>query len=382
MPPKDSRKSQSSPDSKHVSIQSFSGKEVRLEKTAPAAAELPKAGDGFTEDELASAIDPLNRKWDPEKEYEELSIDQLIPGPRAVTFVGRIVNLSTRFGSNPKQPRATGWHFMIIKDDSGAISVSYLVESGDGGGGLLLMEQVKLFFAQKPYPVKLGQLLTFWTNFISDNTKAEGGAITSVNINANMFPGRVTSDHVMIHTSLAGDTLCRTPLEYKKGQDLPGLMTVDAWLKGGHDGVAGVKLLVCVKSIRGTKKLQTKKGRECELMDVQLFDHTGDVKITLWNELIESAREWVPGSTILLVSNPGHKIPSYGGGKATAVVQFKTMVDVNPEFTEAEWLRKYALGLTKKESLCLELPDGVWDIEAAEYGVNRLFFTLAELDSW
>lgn len=239
-----------------------------------------------------------------------------------------------------------------------------------------------MFFAQKPYPVKLGQLLTFWTNFILDNTKAEGGAITSVNINANMFPGRVTSDHVMIHTSHAGDALCRAPLEYKHGQDLPGLMTVDAWLKSGHDGVAGVKLLVCVKSIGATKKLQTKKGGECELMDVQLFDHTGETKITMWNELIVSARDWVPGCTILLVSNPGHKVPSYGGAKATVVVQYKTMVEVDPEFAEAEWLMRYALGMMKKESLCLELPEGVWDIEAAEYGVNRLFFTLAELDSW
>jgi hypothetical protein len=128
MPPKDSQKSQSSPGSNHPFIQSFYRKEVRLDKPAPAATEHFKAGDGFTEDELASAIDPLNRKWDPEKEYEELSIDQLIPGPRAVTFVGRIVNLNTRFGSNPKQPKATGWHFMVIKDDSAVISVSCWVE--------------------------------------------------------------------------------------------------------------------------------------------------------------------------------------------------------------------------------------------------------------
>jgi hypothetical protein len=50
-----------------------------------------KPGDGFTEEEVASALDPLNRKWDPDKEYEEQSIDQVIPGPRAITFVGRIV---------------------------------------------------------------------------------------------------------------------------------------------------------------------------------------------------------------------------------------------------------------------------------------------------
>ncbi len=60
-----------------------------------------KPGDGFTEEEVASALDPLNRKWDPDKEYEEQSIDQVIPGPRAITFVGRIVVCSMSL---------LGWH--------------------------------------------------------------------------------------------------------------------------------------------------------------------------------------------------------------------------------------------------------------------------------
>jgi hypothetical protein len=83
-----------------------------------------KPGDGFTEEELANATDPLSRQWDPDREYEELSIDQLIPGPKAVTFMGRVVNFSTRLGSNPTQPKATGWHWLVVKDDSAAISVS------------------------------------------------------------------------------------------------------------------------------------------------------------------------------------------------------------------------------------------------------------------
>jgi hypothetical protein len=58
------------------------------------------------------------------------------------------------------------------------------------------------------------------------------------------------------------------------------------------------------------------------------------------------------------------------------------MVDVEPEGSDAEWLRKYAVGLTRKESLCLKVEEGRWDVEAAEYGVNRMLFTLAELDNW
>lgn len=85
--------------------------------------EPTKTGDGFTEDELNEALDPLTRKWNPEREYDELSIAELVPGPRAVTFMGRVVNLSTVFGRSTKQPKAAGWHYVVLKDDSAAISV-------------------------------------------------------------------------------------------------------------------------------------------------------------------------------------------------------------------------------------------------------------------
>lgn len=84
-----------------------------------------KQGDGFTEEELADTLDPLKRKWNPEREYDECTIGMLIPGPKAVTFVGRIVNLSTTHGSSQKQPKAAGWHYLIVKDDTAAISVSF-----------------------------------------------------------------------------------------------------------------------------------------------------------------------------------------------------------------------------------------------------------------
>lgn len=241
--------------------------------------------------------------------------------------------------------------------------------------------QIKLYFAQKPYPLKLGQMLSFWTVFIADNTKSEAGVITDVNITANMFPGRVTSDHFMIHTSAASTDLYRLPLEYSKDVDLPGLMSVDSWLKGGYDGVKGVKLLVCVKSIGATKKLTiAKTGNECELMDVIVFDDTAEVRMTFWNELIESAREWVPGVTVLLVSSPGYKLGYANKGCIT--IQYNTMIDVEPRFDGAEWLRRHATSLTKKESLILDIPEDVWDADAAANGIVRIFFTLAELDRW
>jgi hypothetical protein len=105
----------------YPSVQSFYKREVQVDKVS--ALEIPTRGDGFTEEELADALDPLNRKWNPERDYQEFTIASLVTGPKAVTFIGRIVNFTTLFGHSPKQPRAAGWHYMLVKDDSAAISV-------------------------------------------------------------------------------------------------------------------------------------------------------------------------------------------------------------------------------------------------------------------
>lgn len=111
----------------YPSIQSFYKREVpTLAKKEEESRSSPsKRGDGFTEEELADALDPLKRKWNPEREYDECTIDKLIPGPKAVTFIGRIVNLNIIHGSSQKQPKAAGWHYLIVKDDTAAISVSF-----------------------------------------------------------------------------------------------------------------------------------------------------------------------------------------------------------------------------------------------------------------
>jgi hypothetical protein len=201
-----------------------------------------------------------------------------------------------------------------------------------------------------------------------------------VTICANLFPGRVTSDHVIIHTSGSTNSICCTPLEYQKGSQLPGLVTLNSYLTSGHDGVRGVKILACVKSIGQKKHINKKDGGECDLIDILLFDHTAELRMTLWNDIIESTKDWQAGKTILLITNPGYRVGF--SGKGNIGVQHGTMIEVDPEFPDAYWLRKQAVGMTKRESLCLEFPEDIWDIEAAEYGVQRMLFTLASLDQW
>ncbi|QSZ32954.1 hypothetical protein DSL72_002537 [Monilinia vaccinii-corymbosi] len=321
-------------------------------------------GDGFTEDELSEALDPLARKWNPGREYESLGVGELCCGPKAVTFIGRVVSLATVFGKSAKQPRARGWHYVGVR----------------GEGGVVL---VKLHFANQPYPLKLGHLLSIWTAFISDISKADGASTPGIFVCANLFPGRNTSDHVMIHTHSGASDVCRVPLGYSKGEALSGLMTLEAYLNGGYDGVIGVKLLICVKSIGARKKIVKKDGAESTLVEVVLFDHTGEVKMKCWGDLIESVKEWHAGRTILLLTNPSHKLDY--GGKGVLGLGRSTMVDVDPDFPDAQWLRKWAGGLMKRESVGVGFPGEIWgeeEVEEAIYGPRTALFGLRDVDEW
>jgi hypothetical protein len=80
-------------------------------------------GDGFTKEEIENALDPLKSAFNPSREYLECNIGALSPGPQAVTFVGRVVNFTTQYGRSKSHAAATGWHYLIVKDDTGAICV-------------------------------------------------------------------------------------------------------------------------------------------------------------------------------------------------------------------------------------------------------------------
>jgi hypothetical protein len=82
-------------------------------------------GDGFTAEELqeVQVQRPKQAEWQPQGEYDECEIRDLIPGPRAVTFMGRVANIFD-VGNTPKTPRsAQGCVKLCVKDDTGAITV-------------------------------------------------------------------------------------------------------------------------------------------------------------------------------------------------------------------------------------------------------------------
>ena len=68
--------------------------------------------------------------------------------------------------------------------------------------------------------------------------------------------------------------VCKTPLGYRDGKQLDGLMTLKGFIEGGHE-VADGKILVCVKSIGGRKKCE-----ECPLLQLENDAYDGLTDLT------------------------------------------------------------------------------------------------------
>lgn len=83
-------------------------------------------GDGFTAAEIEKAKDPLNCVFNPTREYVKYEIGSLEKGPDAVSFCGRVVQMSVQHGKCQNENAAKGWINLIVADGTGAIMVSNL----------------------------------------------------------------------------------------------------------------------------------------------------------------------------------------------------------------------------------------------------------------
>lgn len=112
------------------SIQSFFGIAQRTsapnQSTSEVAPPAPSMtpGDGFTKSELYAALHPdITEPLNPGRDYEKSDISSLCPGPKCLSFTGRVSNLFDQTQGS-KMPRAAkGCLKLVVKDDSGAITV-------------------------------------------------------------------------------------------------------------------------------------------------------------------------------------------------------------------------------------------------------------------
>ncbi|KAK4993460.1 hypothetical protein LTR50_000390 [Elasticomyces elasticus] len=290
-------------------------------------------GDGFTRAEVDTVLHPtLSETWTPSTDYQDCDIAALVPGPKSVTFMGRIANFFDMAMPSKKPHAASGCVKVIVKDDTGAVTV-------------------RIWYAKLNLKLRLGSLVTVWTTHVSNGDGSTLSA-SSAPLFVSVFPERDRSSYFMIHENSDDGILCKSPLGYRESQSLGGLMTLKNFVNGGFD-VSEARILVIVKSIGARKRITNRKGTTSEVISVGIFDDTEEATLTLWGAVTESAAPWKPSSTVLLITNPGWKI----GRKTHVSLTANTYVDVDPCMLDADWLRKFADRMTKREHVCQPFPD-------------------------
>lgn len=202
-----------------------------------------------------------------------------------------------------------------------------------------------------------------------------------------VHPSQTSSSCIKFHEGVPDSkftNLCRLPLNYNPeatSSQMPGLMNLKAYLNSGHEGVPDARILVCVFSVGPRRAIwSAKTNSDLNFVEVKVFDETAECVFRVWQDKIVSAKSWIPNRTILLITNPTLRQPGAGNPTAELGINIKSMVDVDPAFPDAEWLRKMATNRIKKETVYVSFPEGIWNAELAINGPNRTLLTLADVD--
>ena len=94
--------------------------------------------------------------------------------------------------------------------------------------------------------------MSVWTPHVS-NAESNSLILQHTSLVTSIFPERDNSCYFLVQEKSDEGILCKTPLGYKSGKQLDGLITLKNFMDGGHE-IAAKKVLVCVKSIGGRKK--------------------------------------------------------------------------------------------------------------------------------
>lgn len=83
------------------------------------------------------------------------------------------------------------------------------------------------------------------------------------------------------------------------------------------------------------------KGQPSDKIDIGIGDESGEAILTLYGRMMLSALRWTPVSTILLISRVNWRLDW------RLSVTARTMIEVDPDIVEAEWLRRVAVGQSR-----------------------------------
>ncbi len=113
---------------------------------------------------------------------------------------------------------------------------------------------MKLWYAKVDYNLRLGSLVSICTPHVS-NAESNSLTVRGASLVTSIFPERDNSCYFMVQEESDEGVMCKTPLGYRDGSQLDGLVTLKSFIEGGHE-LPDAKILVCVKSIGARKKCE------------------------------------------------------------------------------------------------------------------------------
>ncbi|KAK2744809.1 hypothetical protein FQN57_004132 [Myotisia sp. PD_48] len=342
--------------------------------------------------------------------YTIITLANLAPGPKRVTFTARIVNIydwansyADSSSSNSWASCGNKWKKSNLKPKSSNPARGCLKMVLKDTGGLI---QVSLWYSDIDYALRLGMLVTVWTTHISPFKRIAGKnpsrgenypsssssspiksspsaaalraspgptpGTASTKVMTSIFPERDRGCFIEIHQGSDEEGVCRMPLGYKPGRPCKDLDTLGyAQEKAALFPGNSTKVLVYVSRIGTLREAQNGREGAVQTLDVGIADRSGEAILGLYGSMMISALQWVPGQTVLLVSDASWK------SRSRAYISSQTCVEVDPDIVEAEWLRN--LAVSQSELLNPDFPAGAFDIESWEASKNKIKFTLADI---
>ena len=220
------------------------------------------------------------------------------------------------------------------------------------------------------------------------------GSIPYVSMCTVIHPGAEPKEYAQFHdesVDSATTGLHRIPLEYDAenlDEHLPGLMNIASFLAAEDGSVGGRRLLACVGGIGPTQRFRpANRDVDVEFVDIDLHDETGSCVLRLWEDKINSTKHagfhWKPNETILLITNPTRFEKKVGKQRTVySGIGNSTLVEINPVFSDADWLRRWVSSGVKRERVGIPVPVGIWDLKSVVGGPARTLFTIAEVDEF
>ena len=207
-----------------------------------------------------------------------------------------------------------------------------------------------------------------------------------------VYPSQTSSSCIKFHRESPGSDeakMCRVPLGFDNNiasSPISGLMSLKAYLSSGHEGVPDAKILVCVLSVGPRKIIKSRPrtdkpdGVDLAMVEVGVFDETASCVLKLWEDKAASAKSWIANQTVLLISNPRCRLPDKKTASPELGISITSLVEVNPAFPDADWLRQIAMSRTKRNMAYVKFPQGLWETETPLNGQDRPLLTLADID--